>query len=916
MFYNLTDRQIATIREKLFPKETAADSFLKNVIVNDYGSDNGDNLIRVIFSLKDGLSNDASNKQFFKIFNNETAIKYMKFKIFEILSPAMKEEIKQTLSETKEISDLENIITKYGALSKDLSPALDFLGDKNNLDAHVKNANSNNSIDLVYDTTFLLARPKIDYFTLGAIFYLDKQEYIKNKKLEERFVDKRVLYGDLLLYSLYQNNKPVDYKPIQDLRLIKSIFKETGYLENILNTIVNGRGFDSLITTKDYTDNNKISLLNTNSENVKKTVDAGKEKLASKITKKTKTIFSSPFYSRNYDESLGFLFSINYQELINQNTSYGLLLARTDGKIDLINRCKISSIKILRRSLKKFKNNYVPVLDTNTVIVSSGEKQNSNIVSEIDTNNSLLKEINLKGNSNLDLRTFSVNDASLFKQTRGFYQYGVEMTVTNGINLFLSSSADSLLKDITNLKKYLEETNNIVRTIHSYETSNLTSYNPSVYTYSLSGSYDPQKNAFTPAFIENFDKPRGTEPSYKQIVSLAASDFANAVSILGVMKENKAILTNTIISLLDPRYTKAESITYFINTFEKLINQMRRLIKDNYNSDFTVEKWFDKQDELIDTTAPINVGYKFLDFRKRIGLGILTASDYNSKIISDINRYSTHPNLETVNGLINYLAPNQVITNNTVIDFTSLNENSGSVANNDYALTELDIKDLNNNGYNVGVNKEYFQPLQKSTDSKKWQIALNAGKLAKTFSLSVKNSLLPIKNIQQTTSVKNVDVNETELLLSISKHFNLTTKTYYNPSFNSYNDLQTKDYYPFHINILLDNKCRLFGVTDDYRKSIMLNSKFELLFNTLHSVEILEYDSLFNQTWSALTKQKISSLEKNGIYLCKLRNYKNSAIGIDGIDQIKLPIYDGYFLFENSGEFNISSGRLTKLVKG
>jgi hypothetical protein len=112
---------------------------------------------------------------------------------------------------------------------------------------------------------------------------------------------------------------------------------------------------------------------------------------------------------------------------------------------------------------------------------------------------------------------------------------------------------------------------------------------------------------------------------------------------------------------------------------------------------------------------------------------------------------------------------------------------------------------------------------------------------------------------------------------------------------------------PYHINLLINDKCALLKESDNYKKSLDNNSKFEFLFNTLQGIEVLEYThGLLSESWTPLTKQKILSMSTNDVFVCRLKNYKNLKYGINGIKDIELPIYDQHFL--------LTSGTITQNV--
>jgi hypothetical protein len=44
--------------------------------------------------------------------------------------------------------------------------------------------------------------------------------------------------------------------------------------------------------------------------------------------------------------------------------------------------------------------------------------------------------------------------------------------------------------------------------------------------------------------------------------------------------------------MLDPKSTNAQTIQYFISTYERFIQQIINIVKDNFNNTFSVKKYF------------------------------------------------------------------------------------------------------------------------------------------------------------------------------------------------------------------------------------------------------------------------------------------------------------------------------------
>jgi hypothetical protein len=959
MFYNLTDAQVAKIKSNFYPQEDFKGQFLRRVIVNDYGTDNADNSVRIVYNFKDGLQKDESDNQIYKVFNNLQAKKYMKLKIFEILSQNMLDELKSRdeIDIFNDIATLENVINKYGALSRDLSPSYDFTGDKIDSNQHVKE--DDDSINLIYDVTFLLARAKINYLSIGAIFYFDKEAYLRDQKVDEKFIDKRILLDTLYVYNLYSNNVLIDTAPVQDLRIIKSAFKASSDFDNLLNIINSDSVYNKLLAVKQHK-NKDFTKPNTSLEND----EAAKNDIAKYNTAiAKKKYFSNVYYSRNSNKFLGFIFNLDYEALVKDNSAYAALINRTALKQDFTDKCKISSIRILRRKIEKKSLDKILVKKDSTIsLIDSGESKTDKVITELDVGSAAIKEINLKTGTKAH-RTFAVTDKTVFFENKAIYQYGVEIQVSDSINEYLNNLSDDLLTELPNLKDYLEETNKIVK---------ITSTD--IYGYSINGSYDPLKNTFTSKFINDFNNKRGDNkelPSYQDTISKAAEKFVNTLLIIGLLEEaNKNNFTNVIVNVLNPVNSNAGVIQHFINSYQRLINQINRLVKNNKNNNFTIENWF--VNDYVDSTQPINIGYKFINPDNFQGLGVVTSFSLATRINEELNKYALNPQADSAvyeNKKYCFLSPNVIYSKSKIVNLQNLAEDSEAVTNLDFAELELDIK--NNNYFSpsiiddTNINSEKRNKLE---DVKRNKLSIAGNVLANAFSIHTKNLFVPTIDNQtvkeQEKNVKNENVNLTHLMLALSKQYDLTKNTYLKTIRNKNDILNKKDIFarlntslkntfnnnttldelkqsssskpqpppgiptqtknldpevPIHINFLLDDRCKLLNKQDNYKKSLDLNSKYEFLFNTLHSIEIMEYsnNSSYDEKWVLLTKEKISSLDANATYLCRLRNYRNSLYNIDGYEQIKLPIYEQHFLMFNLSISNaiISNLKIPQFIK-
>jgi hypothetical protein len=953
MFYNLTDAQVAKIKSNFYPQERQKGEFLKSVIVNDYGTDSADNSIRIIYNFDDGALEDSTGSRIYKVFNNEQAKKYMKLKIFEILSADMFDDLKinNDVDKFNNIETLENIINTYGALSRDLSPSYDFIGDKTLPSLHIQQ--ENNTINLVYDIKFLLARPKINYLSIGAIFYFDKEAYLSDQKVDEKFIDKRILLDKLYVYPLYVNNTLVDSAPVQDLRIIKSVFKTSSEFDNLINIINSNTVYNKILAVQQHK-NEDLTKPNSSLENDQNAKD-DIAKYNTAIAKKR--YFSNVYYSRNSNKSLGFIFNLDYLTLIRENSAYKKIINRTFYQQEFIDRCKISSIKILRRKIEKKSLDKILVKKDSTIsLIDSGETKANKLVAELDNPASNIKEISLKTGIK-SYRTFAIIDKKVFFENKALYQYGVEIEVSDSISQYLNSLADELLNELPNLKNYLEETNKIVK---------ITSTD--VYGYSIDGSYDPLKNTFTSKFINNFNNIRIIKdingntieklPSYQEIVSEAAKKFVNTLLIIGLLEPTyQENFVNTITNTLNPVNSNADLIQYFINSYQRLINQINKIAKDNKNNTFNVQNWF--LNDFVDSTEPINVGYKIINPDNFQGLATISTIALEKRINEELNKYADNPQVDSAiyeNKKYCFLSPSAIYSKAKIVNLQNLAQDANAITNLDFSELEIDIKNNNYFGPSVADSTNIDNKTTNIENNKKNKLSIAGNVLANAFSIHTRNLFVAAVDNQtikeEEKNIKNDNVNLTHLMLALSKQYDLTKNTYSRFIDNRTNVLDKKDVFansnaasqntlnnnlitneliqnpatalttttetiliddlkpeiPIHINFLLNNKCKLLKKDDNYKKSLDLNSKYQFLFNTLHSIEIMEYSSQnysYDEIWELLTKEKLSSLQTNATYLCRLRNYRNFTYSIDGYDKIKLPVYEQYFLLSNLNISNI-----------
>lgn len=196
----------------------------------------------------------------------------------------------------------------------------------------------------------------------------------------------------------------------------------------------------------------------------------------------------------------GYFFGFSQLDFMKDNSVYGRFFDNVDESIanDVLSKCKIEEIKILRRRVKHFKqgsyargypNVYEPWNNsvTEDVVVSSKAKKNGKLKAaarRINVNrggNSKsrrgrltsggIRELQLKTNSttgsDFKIRHFMGKDLGVHRQTDGKYQYGVEITIRDYVPVYIGQHLATLRTHLARLKEY--ETFSQIPVVNRYQ---------------------------------------------------------------------------------------------------------------------------------------------------------------------------------------------------------------------------------------------------------------------------------------------------------------------------------------------------------------------------------------------------------------------------------------------------------------
>jgi len=846
MYLNATEDLIVKIRETNYPLLTSFS--IKSAVFRSSGTDT---LCDLDINIVENITNP-------KILKKQDKKENLKLKIFQISSDSMKNEL---LSATN-IEQINNIINKYGTESLEIFPSIEFIGDKKDINQHYL---EDDNVTLLYQKKFIFREKNLGFLSYGMIFYYSLQDFMTRTGLMKEYITIEALSSNLKIIDIFdESGKNVNPDIVQDIRSINKIFKTSEILEKINEKI----NFDYKFT-----------------------------KIASQQIKKepTDVFFSDLHHSRDTLGNSNILFSIDYKKLIQKNSNFSKLLNNSIFSSDLQEKCKISSIKVVRRHLQYTKDNkkyYLKKLPVELVASTSQKKDFSLFLFEKEDNNSLIREIDLFDN----FRTIEVVDKTLYKNKNSFYQYGVEITVNDGYVNYLNEIKKLFLENIAVFKSYLNETNNLVK----YR-NNSKNISP------IQGFYDPITNSFTRNFAENV-----FPASYESKLTDAVTNFVRTIKLFGLLLDDDNDLVANMLGLLSPASANTTTINYFIKLYEKVCLQIERILKDNTNTFFTIEHWFEKQ--IINSSEGSSIGYGFFNIpNKKNELTRVSNQVFEEKIAKDIFEYTKNNSIsEAVESYrFSSVGPEFINSKNKKIAI----KNIRTINNDDFVDLELDIKRYNSLG-----NEEKEASIENFINSKspeKQKLILKTEKLINSYSFITKNLFLPLEdnekikiNAAEIGDFQDNTVNPEILFLGMLKNtkpkpfFNKAPRILKNNKLGIFSEkiIEKEMFIPFQIYSLIQKNDSIFSDANiKYLTNLENNSKFLLLYNTVHSIEIkLESKNIKDSNWQILTKSLYTSLPQNKKFLCRLKLFSDSSFDLNFFEEVSLPIFDKHFILEKN----------------
>ena len=847
MLFNI-DSNISSIKASRFP---TLDSY--KITFNTYGTDN---VINIVFK----LNKDESAK----IENNQLS-KFLKTKLFIINSNILENNF-NNLSSNDNYLLLDEYIQKNNLLFLDINSSYEGITSKDG--------------SRTYSKTFTIPELQLKYLTLGYYFYYDLNDYLSEYKLDLSYINKAIFWNNLNLISLAIDDKLSNNPSLIDIRKVKSLL------------------------------NNKIIDNPTLSLDIEQTLN--KKLKESKLFNTSYTkYFSNSYITKNQNNNLALIFNLNYKKLLTSNSIYDPIINKSiDDLFEIYSQInKITGISVLRKQKRLYKNKNGKTfkdIRNSEVVLCSSAVDNTNSIVTIDNPDVVFTEQNTNNSFGSDIKTYTLIDKKAFKNGGGVYDYGIKISINNNLNVLYKYLAE---QHMSSGAKALEDFKNLLD-------------NPS--------NYNPLDDLLSRDFIKSLGND-GSNTSLVAELKNALDSFFLVLNVFGLKETIDADLENSIVNIFDPQNLSVQNILYFIEVYQRLQHQLVSITKQIYDNTVTIEHWFNNPYE---ADKYINYGYKFFNFgslEQRSSFPAIDSSIYVQKINSETIKYTNDDGVvddSSDNTLYTFITPSNIVfSDNKTLTLDSLIQNQASISNLEYSEALIQIKKLSlKEGTIHNIVSNGNNNFKINTLLGKRKILTNKiGNIAEDISneLSIVTSNINNKtsntnlfsntnNLQNfTNNIKN-NLDTSSLLLQIINSVSLDKKTF---NFNNSNtttnnngvsgvienNLSTLAYnlLPMHIKSLLSKKTNLFLESDQYLKNIELYSKYLILFNTIHSVQYLSYNSSTGEEeWVYLTKRLLDTEIDGKMLICKLTSYINSNYNLEGTKNLNLPVYDSYFMLK------------------
>jgi len=427
-------------------------------------------------------------------------------------------------------------------------------------------------------------------------------------------------------------------------------------------------------------------------------------------SRKVPSYFSPLYHTKDENDNVRFMFSVNTSEILIRNSIYGPLFSRLSfaKRQDILERSLIKNLEVRKVRVKKasFTANNLntnqtkgEIFDKNEPPVTlgrTGEKEPRSFPPVNNSEFSISEEDPYFGYNRGDtsVRSFSGIDKTFSTISDGFYQYEIEIEVSDTIPDYLEGQISELKEAISILNEYYNFGTLISPTLEKAEISN-----PHVDLDVESGSTEsPDKShyeAYSNKFTRRFSKvarEKYESPSNYPWVTVPAA-FVDLVSgfVSNFPEEKKAQIVSSMRHSMSPVTGNPTNILLIIKMMESFTKKVEDIsalpskpsissASSTSSTNLDVQKTsksptksyteYKRFDATFNSDSTKSFGFNYFDTdlgnTSDMGLKTLTNLDYDKRIDEETERFFTSKDVD-----INPSVGNNTATRRTSIETAS-----------------------------------------------------------------------------------------------------------------------------------------------------------------------------------------------------------------------------------------------------
>lgn len=549
------------------------------------------------------------------------------------------------------------------------------------------------TLDTSLSLNFSLASNEPDHLSFFATTYIDGDSLVVDKNLDASVVNIFNLQSDLvgetaIAKSIFQDTVRVfetdkgalwagttrklsgKYFPVFEGKTLSTPLK----FRNVKNNKLKDLRKQGLVKTQF---SSEISAFQRNLEGLlsNSSLNPSIETLQPAIT-----VVSDGMLARDGDGNCRAVFSVDFKELLKDLSPLGQVLhVATDEIVDLIlKQTSVLSFRIYRTRMINDEDVFDGGDSVPELICFSADGVGGNLNPNSYIRTSLVEPVLVGAVRELDiavdnkfLRTFTFIDDAMSEITDGLYRYSMQISLEDGIRLFLHARLTDIRKASSDLEQY--------------------------YNLSLAPSnFDAKRETFAESFRGTTEKIYVSEQPWVTSLTL----FFDTINLFGVFDVQKAKeVTQLLFSAISPQTGSPEGVGIFIdllNTVECALNNavtVHSSLNDQIRrgqSKFANSLMYEADlNTVFDSNVLKNVGYNFLGGTSdnKTGLRVITTDFLLERTEAENAKFleptveSKSEGLSALNDLStfrsSYLSPAEVNLGNEKTVFTSLKKVEG-----------------------------------------------------------------------------------------------------------------------------------------------------------------------------------------------------------------------------------------------